>query len=159
MELVYFRYLICKKFCNFVVIFHSIIENDTFIMKEFKKKGTSSTPTVILDPKNNKFEISGKSLPEDVSSFYDPILKWIDEYAQSPNDETIFDFKLLYYNTASSKLLYEIMVKLKTELADEGHEVLVRWHYDEDDEDMEEAGEEYSEVVEDLPFELVANED
>jgi len=127
-------------------------------MKEFRKKGTSATPNVVFDPANEIFEISGKSLPEDVSSFYDPILKWLDEYAEDPIPKTVFDFKLLYYNTASSKLLYEIMVKLKTKLTDEGHEVLVRWFYDEDDEDMEEAGEEYSEVVEDLPFELVANE-
>jgi len=41
------------------------------------------------------------------------------------------------------------------ELHEKGYDVLVRWHYPEDDEDMEEAGEEYAEIV-DVPFEKVA---
>ncbi len=124
-------------------------------MQAINKKGTYSTPAVILDAEKGVFEISGRSLPEDVVAFYGPILDWLDEYAKSPGEKTIFNFKLVYYNTASSKLLYEIMVKLKN-ILDIGSDVLVRWHYDEDDEDMEEAGEEYAEVVEDLPFEQVS---
>ena len=124
-------------------------------MQTISKKGTYSTPAVTLDADNGIFEISGRSLPEDVVAFYGPILDWLDGYAKSPNEETVFNFKLVYYNTASSKLLYEIMVKLKN-IVDAGSEVLVRWHYDEDDEDMEEAGEEYAEVVEELPFEQVS---
>jgi len=99
-------------------------------------------------------EISGRSLPEDVAAFYEPILDWLDEYAESPNAKTVFDFKLVYFNTASSKLLLDILLKLE-DLADEGNDVLVRWHYPEDDEDMEEAGEEYADIV-DVPFEQVA---
>jgi hypothetical protein len=34
-----------------------------------------------------------------------------------------------------------------------GHEVVVQWYYQEDDEDMQEAGDEYSEIV-DIPFEM-----
>lgn len=124
-------------------------------MQELIKKGTYSTPTVILDAENNKFEISGRSLPEDVVAFYNSILDWLDEYAKSPNEKTEFNFKLVYYNTASSKMLYEILKKLE-KIAIDGHDIVVKWHYDEDDEDMEEAGEEYAEVVEELPFEQVA---
>ncbi len=125
------------------------------VMQELIKKGTYSTPTVILDAENNKFEISGRSLPEDVVAFYNSILDWLDEYAKSPNEKTEFNFKLVYYNTASSKMLYEILKKLE-KIAIDGHDIVVKWHYDEDDEDMEEAGEEYAEVVEELPFEQVA---
>ncbi len=39
-------------------------------------KGTDDTPNVILDKDNAQFEISGRSLPEDVTMFYEPILPW-----------------------------------------------------------------------------------
>ncbi len=124
-------------------------------MQRLEKKGTDATPTVIFDAENNKFEISGRSLPEDVVSFYNVVLDWLTEYGKAPNEDTLLDFKLNYYNTASSKMLYEIMLKLQ-DIAEAGYNVLVRWHYDEDDEDMEEAGEEYAEVVENLKFEQVS---
>ena len=43
-------------------------------METIKIMGTDDTPTVILDAENDIFEISGRSLPEDVTAFYDPIL-------------------------------------------------------------------------------------
>jgi hypothetical protein len=123
-------------------------------METIKIQGTEDTPKVTLDKENELMEISGRSLPEDVASFYDPILTWLDEYAQGPNKKTIFNFKLVYFNTASSKLLLDILMKLE-EIHEAGHDVLIRWHYPEDDEDMEEAGEEYSDIV-DVPFEQVS---
>ena len=122
-------------------------------MSVIKIQGTDYTPTVILDKENNIFEISGRSLPEDVVVFYKPILEWLDEYKNDPLDLTVFNFKLEYFNTASSKLLLDVLLKLE-DINNDGHEVLVKWHYPDDDEDMEEAGEEYSDIV-DVPFEQV----
>jgi hypothetical protein len=123
-------------------------------METIKIQGTEDTPKVILDKDTQVMEISGRSLPEDVASFYDPILTWLEEYAQSPNAKTIFNFKLVYFNTASSKLLLDILMKLE-EIHEAGHDVIIRWHYPEDDEDMQEAGEEYADIV-DVPFEQVS---
>ncbi len=125
-------------------------------MRVIKIQGSDDTPKVILDanPENPTFEISGRSLPEDVVAFYDPILEWLDEYAQSPLSKTVFDFKLEYFNTASSKLLLDVLLKLE-DMYDDGNDVLVRWHFPDDDEDMEEAGEEYADIVE-VPFEQVS---
>ncbi|HPD94442.1 MAG: DUF1987 domain-containing protein [Bacteroidales bacterium] len=122
-------------------------------METIKIMGTDDTPTVILDAQNDIFEISGRSLPEDVTAFYDPVLTWLDEYSSSPNAKTIFTFKLVYFNTASSKLLLDILMKLE-QMTEAGNDVLVRWYYPEDDEDMQEAGEEYADIV-DVPFEQV----
>ena len=122
-------------------------------MSVIKIQGTDDTPTVTLDKENNIFEISGRSLPEDVVVFYKPILDWLDEYKNDPLDKTVFNFKLEYFNTASSKLLLDVLLRLE-DINNEGHEVLVKWHYPDDDEDMEEAGEEYSDIV-DVPFEQV----
>ena len=123
-------------------------------METIKIQGTEDTPKVILDKDADLMEISGRSLPEDVASFYEPVLTWLDEYAQNPNPKTVFNFKLIYFNTASSKLLLDILMKLE-EIHEAGNDVLIRWHFPEDDEDMEEAGEEYADIV-DVPFEQVS---
>ncbi len=117
-------------------------------------KETEDTPKIIFDPDNNKFEISGRSMPEDVANFYSPLLNWLDEYAESPNEKSIVSFKLEYFNTASSKALLDILMKME-EIYENGNEVLIKWFYPDDDEDMQEAGEEYSEIV-DIPFEKIS---
>jgi hypothetical protein len=123
-------------------------------MQAIKIKGSDDTPNVILDKDNGIFEISGRSLPEDVAAFYEPILDWLEAYAEDPLEKTIFNFKLEYFNTASSKLLLDVLLKLE-DMYDDGKDVLVRWHFPDDDEDMEEAGEEYADIVE-VPFEQVS---
>jgi len=114
---------------------------------------TEDTPGVRLDAASDIFEISGRSLPEDVIKFYKPILDWLDEYAQSPNGHTVFNFKLSYFNTASSKIILDILMKLEG-MHDDGKSISIKWHYPSDDEDMMEAGEEYSDIV-GVPIELV----
>ncbi len=111
-------------------------------------EGTEDTPKIILDKNNGIFEVSGRSLPEDSAEFYKPTLEWLDSYQVSPNLKTEFTFKLEYFNTASSKLILDILFKLNDI---EG--ASIHWYYHEDDEDMQEAGEEFSELV-DLPFEF-----
>ena len=111
------------------------------------------TPGVRLDAANDIFELSGRSLPEDVVKFYKPILDWLDEYAQSPNANTVFNFKLSYFNTASSKIILDILMKLEG-MHDAGKNISIRWNYPSDDEDMMEAGEEYADIVS-VPIEMV----
>jgi hypothetical protein len=123
-------------------------------MNVIKIAGTEDTPSIILDAANDIFEISGRSLPEDVAVFYEPVLFWLDEYEKNPNPKTVFNFKLVYFNTASSKMLLDILMKLE-EMHQNGKNVLVKWHYPDDDEDMMEAGEEYADIV-DVPFEQVS---
>lgn len=122
-------------------------------MEVINIKGTEDTPSVTLDKEKGVFEIAGRSLPEDVSMFYEPILKWIDEYAQAPNPETVVTFKLEYFNTASSKVLLDVLLKFE-EIMDNGNNVSVKWNYREDEDDMLEAGEEYADIVS-IPFDYV----
>jgi hypothetical protein len=116
-------------------------------------RATNDTPKVLLDPENNIYEISGRSLPEDVVSFYQPVLDWLDEFKELPNGEIEFVFKYIYFNTATSKLIQDILIKLE-EIHENGGKVKVLWFYEEEDEDMLDLGEEFSENV-DIPFEII----
>ncbi|MFZ5970770.1 MAG: DUF1987 domain-containing protein [Bacteroidota bacterium] len=117
-------------------------------MEILNLEGTEDTPKIILNKQNGIFEISGRSLPEDSAEFYRPVLEWIANYGKDPNPTTEFAFKLEYFNTASSKLILDVLSALEDI---KGMKIL--WYFHEDDEDMEEAGEEFSELVE-IPFEF-----
>ena len=122
-------------------------------METLLLEGTEDTPKIVLDRNSKVFEISGRSLPEDVMAFYQPVLTWLDVFALSPDGPVQLIIKLEYFNTASSKLILDILMKLE-ELHDNGTPVTVNWYYDKQDADMQEAGEEYAELV-GLGFQLV----
>ena len=121
-------------------------------MKVIKIEKTTVSPKIILDKKNNIFEFKGRSRPEDAVEFYQPILDWFDEYKNSPNDETCVHMDFEYFNTTSAKLILDIIKKIKLAQT-AGKTVKIIWHYQEDDEDMQEAGEDYEELV-GVPFEF-----
>jgi len=123
-------------------------------MEALKIVGTEDSPQITLDLDANIMELEGRSLPEDVNTFYEPVLSWLEEYSKNPLENTVFNFKLTYFNTASSKVILDILTQFE-EMIEEGHQVLVRWHSPDEDEDMQEAGEEYAEMV-DVPFEMVS---
>lgn len=117
-------------------------------MQVLNLEGTEDTPKIMLDKGNGIFEISGRSLPEDSTSFYKPVLDWIEQYSSEANPATEFTFKLEYFNTASSKLILDVLSALEDIKG-----MRISWYFHEDDEDMEEAGQEFSELVE-IPFEF-----
>ncbi|MDX9771075.1 MAG: DUF1987 domain-containing protein [Tenuifilaceae bacterium] len=123
-------------------------------MEALSIKGTHETPEVLFNKNSGEFSISGKSLPEDVKEFYYPLVKWVSEYAKSPNSETILKVKMDYFNTASSKMLLEIFEHFKA-MFDAGNKVVIDWYYQEDDEDMQDAGEDYADIVE-VPFNFIS---
>lgn len=119
--------------------------------------GTKNSPQVELNAKEGIFKIEGTSMAEDAVGFYMPVIEWLKEYAENPNKETQVVFKMTYFNTASSKLLWEIMILLQ-DIYQAGHDVKIDWIFQDEDEDMEEAGEIYAERM-DIPINLIINED
>ena len=91
-------------------------------------------------------------MPEDVVVFYQPVIKWLDEFEKAPFADFELAIKLEYFNTASSKLILDILLKLE-DIHKQGNSLKVKWYFLSSDSDMREAGEEYSEIVE-LPFEI-----
>lgn len=115
--------------------------------------GTEDTPEVIFEPTTGKFSISGTSIPENARKFYDQILEWLDGYLKEPTADTCISFKLKYFNTASTKYLFDIMVLLKP-LAASKNTLVYNWYFLDDDEDMFEAGQGFSKMLR-YPFNFV----
>ena len=62
-----------------------------------------------------------------------------------------------YFNTSSSKCILDLFKQLES-LNNGETEVNVNWYYEEDDEDMAEAGEDYDAIIS-LPFKMIEVEE
>jgi hypothetical protein len=123
------------------------------MLNDLNIKGTEDTPGIVYDREKNVFELTGRSLPEDVVSFYKPVIEWLAELEKNPIANLEFSFKLDYFNTASSKLILDILLEVN-DIFNAGTPMKVKWYFLKMDRDLEEAGEEFSELVE-IPFELI----
>jgi len=112
--------------------------------------GNIKIPEVYLNKEKGILQINGRSLPENAKELYMPILDWLDKYLSSPKEITTVIFKLEYFNTASSKMLTELISRIK-KLKKSDHQINIEWHYPYDDEDILDSGETLEEVV-GLPF-------
>jgi hypothetical protein len=126
-------------------------------MENLILEGSAKTPTVKFDAGNGVLELKGRSIPENSIEFYKPLNDWIDAYGASPKPNTIVEIKLEYFNTSSSKCILDLFKQLE-KLNSGNTEVKVNWYFEEDDEDMEEAGEDYQAII-DLPFKMIEVEE
>jgi hypothetical protein len=122
-------------------------------MEKFEISSTEDTPEVCLDKVASVFRLAERSYPEDAFEFYQPILKWVDSYTKNPNDRTMFEFQLDYFNTTSSKQIFKILMLLE-ELS-KSKDVKVKWLYKASDREMLSHGEIFSKVIS-VPFEMIA---
>jgi len=122
-------------------------------------KKTKTTPQIKFDKKSGVLEISGRSIPENSSKFYEPILEWIDKYNLEPSKQTVLKIYLEYFNTSSSKYLYEIFKRFE-ELhnRDDENSVQIEWFYEKGVEELAEAGEDYGDII-NIPFDIKIYDD
>ena len=115
-------------------------------------EATEYSPEIVLDKQKNIFFISKRSLHENAMGFFKPVLEWLENYINNPNEETVFEFKLEYYNTASAKQIAKLFLILE-KLAKQ-KKVLIKWHYNKEDTDMLSSGKRYSKLIK-LDFEFI----
>jgi len=121
-------------------------------MEEIFVEATDDSPSVLLSKQKNAFVFGSRSYPEDPLSFYNPILSWFQRYCKDPNEKTVIEFKLDYYNTATSKQIYKMLSSLY-DLSTK-KDVLIKWYYRKDDKDMLASGDIFSKLT-NLKFEFV----
>jgi hypothetical protein len=128
-------------------------------MKSLHINGTSVSPTVDFNLETRILEISGYSRPENVRDFYFPLIQWLDEFNTYLKDSKLlstdidplsFKFKFVYFNSSSAKFIYDIIILLNGFQID-GFPFKIYWYYDEDDDELREAGEELSDMA-NVPF-------
>jgi len=114
-------------------------------MEKIFIKETLNSPGIILDPEKKRYEISGKSFPENARTFYQPLIDWIKDIPPSP-EKIRLSFILDYISSSSVIAIKQVLAKIKAQ-RENGADIEVLWHYDPIDPDIKELGEEFEKVV------------
>ncbi len=123
-------------------------------MDSINIEGTPKTPTISFDANTGVIEIKGRSIPENSIEFYKPLVDWLDKFSDVAQGTVNVNIQLEYFNTSSSKCILDVFKKLENLQNKNRAEVVINWYYEEDDEDMLEAGEDYQSILK-IPFNMV----
>lgn len=115
-------------------------------MEPFQIPATPTTPEIQLDSNSGNLSIQGVSDEVDALGFYFPILQWLEAYVQHPAEKTILNIKLSYFNTASSKSLFEVIKRLKP-LQKNGNSLEINWFYNAEDPVLKEDIEQFCDLT------------
>lgn len=119
---------------------------------------TRVTPLINFDPKEGLLEIKGRSSPENSVQFYQDLIDALAAFAvEEDAPDLTANIAFEYFNTSSSKCLFDVFKKM-SKVEASGRSLTINWFYEEDDEDMMEAGEDYSDLL-DLDFNFLEIED
>lgn len=124
-------------------------------MTRITREQSDRSPCVDFDFESRKFKMEGESFPEDAAAFFGPLLNELRAFLGDleSGQSLQFDFRLSYFNSSSAKALMN-MFQLLEKSADRGVAVEIRWHYQAEDETMEEFGEDFAEDIEFCTFTL-----
>ena len=118
-------------------------------------QATPRTPKMSFDAEQGLFFLEGESYPEDTKKFYDEPLSHVYSFLQEKHAHPCkFVFQLKYFNSSSAKVLMDLFMAIE-EAAQAGNDMSVEWHYAEDDDNMQELGEEFSEELNEAKFALI----
>lgn len=112
------------------------------------------TPHIMFKA-NGELKISGRSIPEDSRTFYQPIFNWLDDFKLNLPSKIEMKIELEYFNTSSSILLLNLFNSLVQLHHDKLTSVHISWFYHEDDDEMQEAGRDYKSIVR-VPFDVIS---
>jgi len=103
-------------------------------------EATETLPAIHFVASSGVLSIKGRSNNEKAGDFYEPLIVWAEQYAENPQPKTTIFIELDYINSTSQKLLVGILKKIEKITQKQKHEVIVKWYYEKDDEDMQDQG-------------------
>jgi hypothetical protein len=110
-------------------------------MEDLFIKGTESIPMVSFKT-NGEIKLEGRALVEDAFKFFQPLINWAKEFN---GEELNIEINLEYFNTSVSKQLLDLFRIFD---GNPNHRVVnVKWLYEEGDDEMQESGEIYEDLL------------
>ncbi len=123
-------------------------------MEQLKLDANKKKPAINFDADKGLIEIKGRSMPENVSGFYQPLIKWIDGYMEAPNSKTTVNIELEYFNTASAFFVLEMLKRIVSIATNNKSNLEINWLYKKYDTDIEDAGRDYAGILK-FPINMV----
>lgn len=117
---------------------------------DYFKKATKTLPAIIMDSGTKSALIKGVSIEEDWAT-YEQIMNEI-KFQLNQSSYTDFNIQLKVFNPKTAKLLIDLLKSIKLSKPS----LLIHWIYSNEDEEMKEMGQDYSDLLE-MNFILSAN--
>lgn len=112
-------------------------------------ENTDRSPLITIE--GDELTLRGRSYMDNAVEFYRNLIARVGGMKFEKLDVVV---DLEYFNTSSSKCLLELFHSFE-KIAHDGRPVRVFWYHSPDCPDLEEAGEDYRDLVTTIPFELV----
>lgn len=130
---------------------------DKAVMDHLVIEASRSSPAIRFDAEMRCLSIRGESYPENAAAFYAPIFAWLKTFLAGlePGAAVQIDLEVLYLNSSSTKIMLNFLDRVE-QAAQEGAQITVNWRYDPDNEAILECGQDFSEELHALTFNLVA---
>ena len=120
---------------------------------KLERERTKTTPYVLIDEEKGYMRFEGESYLEDIVGFFKEINEWLQAYMLTDFTEFTFDCALEYFNSSTTKQIYNILRLIDANTL--GKKVTVNWIVtDENDDMLIECGEDYQDDMENLTFNI-----
>lgn len=105
---------------------------------------TMKSPEVLFDREKGLINLKGNAILEDTIPFFEPLIKWLNEYVKDPIDTDV-NIDLEYFNTSAAKVFVS-MFKALAKVEQANRKLNINWIYSEDDEIIRESGIDFSKL-------------
>ena len=124
---------------------------------KLERERTKTTPYILIDEEKGYMRFEGESYFEDIVVFFKEINEWLQKHMASDFTEFTFDCALEYFNSSTTKQIYNILRLMDANAP--GRKVVVNWIVaDEDDDMLIECGEDYRDDMGNLTFNIIVKE-
>lgn len=126
-------------------------------MTRLEIPATENTPYIAYREEARTLFLEGEAFPEDVTAFFQPVSAWLAAFLAQPGEKNSLrlSFDLRYFNTSTSKYLFDLFADLEDAHLRDRVSVEVEWRYKAGIDVMRETGEEFAEDFR-LPFTFLA---
>jgi len=120
-------------------------------MNSLRIESTTFTPEINFDIDNNTLSFLKVSKPANAFEFYQPVFEFLDNFEKEKVkskvvQELVVDFNFDYFNTATAKIIYELLTRFKR-IKQQGVDIIINWFYHQEDDDLLEEGQIMAEAV------------
>ena len=115
---------------------------------------TRTSPYILIDEDKSYMKFEGESYLEEVIAFFTDVNDWLEEYFKKDFDVFTFDCAMDYFNSSTTKILYNILRFM--DINTKNKKIIVNWIIkDKDDDILIECGEDFQDEMENLEFNMI----
>ena len=120
---------------------------------KLERQKTDTTPYVLIDEEKGYMKFEGESYHDNIPKFFKDIFDWLNKFLKTDFGSLTFDCELKYFNSATVKLLLNILLNMDN--AENCENISVNWITTANNKIIIECGEDFKEDLENLKFNLV----